>query len=62
MFVYIFFNLFIGINVFLYMVFDIDNLMLVEDGIKFLCNGIYNSYWYFDLGYGYKNSRVIFFK
>lgn len=23
---------------------------------------VYNSYWYFDLGYGYKNSRVIFFK
>lgn len=44
------------------MVFNKDNLMLVEDGIKFLCNGIYNSYWYFDLGYGYKNSRVIFFK
>lgn len=36
----LFFNLFIGINVFLYMVFDIDNLMLVEDGIKFLCNGV----------------------
>lgn len=34
------FNLYIGTNVFLYMVPDIDNLMLAEDGTKLPCNGV----------------------